>query len=293
MGEIIAFCGRKESGKTELAKICEMFGYEKMSFATPLKKLIADLLSISIDEVNKLKNANNRYTFDNLDYTFLSDETNIPTNVFREKMNGKVFNNTRQLLQFIGTDIIRQYNNEWHVNKLREMIDVEKNYVFDDVRFPNEREMIEDMNGTCWFVVRPRIDNVSNHESENTLKWQDFENIIINNNTLEYLKLNWTMFMENGHMNSLVKRRELMFNIYGNKKNIETVKETKIPFSMKDGLFINEYEFTYMADFLEFDKNKINKIEEKDGYVTVEMKDNNVTTIVVNPLMIEDLKKYI
>ena len=44
MGKLIGLAGRKESGKSELASICNKYGYETLSFATPLKTLIANLL---------------------------------------------------------------------------------------------------------------------------------------------------------------------------------------------------------------------------------------------------------
>ena len=55
MGNIIGLAGRKESGKTELALICNEYGYKTISFATPLKTLIANLLGITIKQVNELK----------------------------------------------------------------------------------------------------------------------------------------------------------------------------------------------------------------------------------------------
>jgi hypothetical protein len=64
------------------------------------------------------------------------------------------------MLQFIGTDYIRKYNKDWHVNKIREMIDENTNYVIDDVRFPNEKKLIEDLGGDCWFVTRTTLENV-------------------------------------------------------------------------------------------------------------------------------------
>ena len=97
-----------------------------------------------------------------------------------------IFKNTRELMQFIGTDLIREYCSDWHINKVREIIETngDKNFVIDDVRFPNERELIESLGGTLWFVVRPKLDNVSNHISETALKWQEFDNIIVNNKLL-------------------------------------------------------------------------------------------------------------
>ena len=55
---VIAFCGRMRSGKTELAMICERYGYERIYFALPLKQLCADILDVSIDGLNEAKNKN-------------------------------------------------------------------------------------------------------------------------------------------------------------------------------------------------------------------------------------------
>ena len=85
MGKLIGLAGRKESGKSELASICNKYGYETLSFATPLKTLIANLLGITITDVNKLKNANNTYVLQSMDLIFLSKETDIPIEIIKEK----------------------------------------------------------------------------------------------------------------------------------------------------------------------------------------------------------------
>ena len=143
---VIGFAGRMRSGKTELAKICEANGYQKLYFALPLKQLCADILDISIDELNRAKNEGIpiKITIGEDVCQILSEETDIPLETTKELCNGKYIETVRDMLQFIGTDYIRKYNKDWHVNKIREMIDENTNYVIDDVRFPNEKKMIED-----------------------------------------------------------------------------------------------------------------------------------------------------
>ena len=160
---IIGLCGRMRSGKTEIAKICEEYGYEKLYFALPLKQLCADILDISIDELNRAKNEgiDIGLTIGKDICDILSEETEIPLDVVTETCDGVLLSNVRQMLQFIGTDLIRKYNTDWHVNRIRAMIDENKNYVIDDVRFPNEKRMIEDLGGDCWFVTRTTLDNIS------------------------------------------------------------------------------------------------------------------------------------
>ena len=87
-------------------------------------------------------------------------------------------------MQFIGTEIIRKYNPGWHVEKLKEnILNSNADYIcIDDVRFPNEREAIETLDGVCYFIIRPQCEVMSNHSSETSIRWQDFDpaHIIIN-----------------------------------------------------------------------------------------------------------------
>lgn len=295
MGNIIGLAGRKESGKTELALICNEYGYKTISFATPLKTLIANLLGITIKQVNELKKVNNTYVLQNMDLVFLSQETDIPLDIVKEKCGEKSFKNTREIMQYIGTDLIREYNPNWHVNKTKEtiLLDKEQSYVIDDVRFPNERKMIEELGGTCWFIVRPKLDNVSNHLSETALKWQEFENIIINDKSLEYLKYRWNIFIEDDYNESLKSRNKVLYKLYGDKDNIKRLAEIKDNFTLLDMLFISKHEFTYNAKY----RNNVNvtKVEECDDYVKVYLSGDDWVEcdIVTNPLIIEDLKIYV
>ena len=137
---ILGFAGRCRSGKTELAKVCQELGYKKLYFALPLKQLCADILDISIDTLNQAKNDNTDIglTINDDICTILSEETGIPLEEVKKTCYGKTINNVREMLQFIGTDLIRKYDADWHVNRIKEMIDTNYNYVIDDVRFPNE-----------------------------------------------------------------------------------------------------------------------------------------------------------
>lgn len=292
MGKLIGLAGRKESGKSELASICNKYGYETLSFATPLKTLIANLLGITIADVNKLKNANNTYVLQSMDLIFLSKETDIPIEIIKEKCCDKSFKNTRELMQFIGTDLIREYCSDWHINKVREIIETngDKNFVIDDVRFPNERELIENLGGTLWFVVRPKLDNVSNHISETALKWQEFDNIIVNNKSLEYLKYNWDLFFEHDYNKSLESRLSILYKLYGDTENIHNFTKSTNDFTILNALFISKYEFSYNARYR--NNEHVKKVEQVEDFVNVYLDDDTIE-IVSNPLIIEDLKIYI
>lgn len=287
---VIAFAGRLQSGKTELAKICEEFGYKRLSVATPLKRFIAELLSCTIEDVNRLKTVNKAYIFDDEDQEYIAYVTQIPIDIIKEKVANKTFANTREIMQFIGTELIRAYNSNWHVNELRKLMKDDNKYVIDDIRFPNELALVEEMGGTCWFVVRPVIGNVINHESETSLKWQDFDNIIINDSSLEYLQWNWRHFMENGYEESLSKRKELWSSLHGDKQKIIEFLTSTDTFTILDAHFISKWEFTYNSSYV--NRDGIKSITQNKQFVTVSHEDG-VEELIKNPLVIEDLKIYL
>jgi len=288
MSKIISFCGRCRAGKSELAKVCEKYGYKKLYFALPLKQLCADILKISVDELNRIKNDNSAidFTVDENICKILSDKTDIPIDITLGLCNGRTLHTVREMLQFIGTDYIRSYNSDWHVNKIYEMLDFNTDYVFDDVRFQNEKKMIESIGGDCWFVTRTTLDNISNHESETSISWHDCGNkVIVNDSSLQELLFKWETFVRN--YSKSCKIREIEFNRILESSSDNTFK----PLSMQDVLLLHPSLFTYIP--MDISKDKIESIRmNQDKSVFIKYKDDTLE-LVENPLVIEDLKKYI
>ena len=282
---IIGLCGRLQSGKTELARVCEKYGYERLYFALPLKMLCADLLDISLDELNRAKAEKYEIgvTIGKDMCEIISEETEIPLETVMEICNDVVIKDVRHMLQFIGTDLIRRYNNNWHVNRIREMINVNKDYVIDDVRFPNEKELIEELGGECWFVIRTKIDNVSNHESETSITWNDCWNkIIINDSTLSNLLFRWETFIDNYKQSCAIRDREF-------KRILEDGSTDMItPLSIYDMMFLSKALFTYIPKIIE--RNSVKNISmNEDNSVFVTYNDDSME-LIDNALNIEDLK---
>ena len=277
-------------GKSELAKICEKYGYERISFALPLKNLCADLLDMSIDELNKYKNQGIEIGINlQKDHVkIISEETNIPFDIVETICNEKKYISTvRDLLQFVGTDIIRKYNQNWHVNKIREMLNPKKSYVFDDVRFQNEKALIEDLGGDVWFVTRKKIDEVSNHESETSIFWKHCWNkIIINDSTLQQLLFKWEIFMDNYNDSCAARDKEFDRILEVGLEDININKNTDV--SPLDILLLPKDLFTYVPQ--EYNKEDIQNVEMKENKdVFITYKDGSVE-IIQNTLNIEDLK---
>lgn len=157
------------SGKTTIAEI--LFNekrYQCLSFAGPLKQMTLAFL-------NGMGYSNEQAT-----HMVYNKEVVIP----------ELGITVRKIMQTIGT--------EWG----REVIDKDlwlkawrarvKNCPFvcvDDVRFENEANLVKEMGGEVWKVIRPGNKNTDTHKSEGALnEWHGFDRVIINGGSLVDLK---------------------------------------------------------------------------------------------------------
>ena len=194
--KIIAFAGRKRSGKGMLAKGMREYSPNVViiAVADSLKFLCCKLLNRTYDELNQMKDDGTTFEAKVDDYwvSTIKHEVKISDNIIRNEIGGRVFTNVREVLQIIGTDLIRKYSPDWHIDKTIERIKSygdDKIVVVEDVRFPNEKRRIEEIGGDVYFMVRPNYWDVSNHPSEKALKYTDFNDnrIIINEYSKEQM----------------------------------------------------------------------------------------------------------
>jgi hypothetical protein len=166
------------------------------------------------------------------------------------------------------------------------MINKDKDYVIDDVRFPNEKKMIEELGGECWFIVRPTLDNISNHESETSITWNNCWNrIIINDSTLPILLFKWETFISNYKQSCAIRDKEF-------KRILEDgSKDSITPLSMYDMMLLSKHLFEYVPKTIDASNIKSIKMnEDKTAFITY--KDDSME-MVENILQIEDLKIYL
>ena len=111
--KIIGLAGRKQSGKSELASVfIENFeNVSVFSFGNALKNLCAELLNITYDELNEIKNIPNKFSIapDIRWVRIINKRTNIDEKSIRETINGTTFTSVRMMLQIIGTNLIRKF----------------------------------------------------------------------------------------------------------------------------------------------------------------------------------------
>ncbi|MBR4624211.1 MAG: hypothetical protein IKO56_01580 [Alphaproteobacteria bacterium] len=201
---IIGFAGRKRAGKTSLSKyLTEKHNGTIVTVADALKHLCCDLLGFdTIEELNTYKDKGTSWSFNKIKEApqwakiiceqVFGEYTDEQYSEIVELLNGIYAYNVRELLQFVGTDIIRKFKPNWHVDKMVEAINNATTDLVcvDDVRFPNEREAIENLGGQVFFIMRPDLNiDVSNHESEVSLTWSDFcgSKVILNMFDLDFM----------------------------------------------------------------------------------------------------------
>jgi hypothetical protein len=177
MNTIVAFAGRKQSGKTTCSEFVAKYfngvikpfnGAKIYNFADPLKKDIC---------MNILGLTYNQCYGEDIDKNTLTDI----------EWEGKKLN-AREVMQFVGTNIFRKMKNDvWSgatINKIRN--ETPNLAIIADCRFPNEVEAVKNAGGIVIKLTRNPYN--SNHESEVALDEVNYCNsnfdLIIHNESL-------------------------------------------------------------------------------------------------------------
>ena len=148
---LIGFAGVAGSGKTTLAQHLEKrWGYNRTSFAAPLKEALQGLFMLSKEQLTD---------FD-----------------AKEAIDPRWGYSPRTLMQTFGTNFIREMIDEdFWVKRMGYLIEEQHQYskiVIDDVRFPNEANLIRVAGGKIIHVIRddnPYQTSNPNHASEQIL----------------------------------------------------------------------------------------------------------------------------
>jgi hypothetical protein len=166
--------GLAGSGKDTVAdRLVEEFGFQKIAFADELKRVLLVTNPII---------GNDHFT---LRPIYLQDAVEQ----YGEPAVKLVYPEYRRLLQRLGTEGVRAIDDRfWIKAALKKVTDQSSNYVFTDVRFPNEAKAIRELGGFLCYVSRPQLDSpVLAHESEIAagLLWEELA--IGNDGTMQQL----------------------------------------------------------------------------------------------------------
>lgn len=155
---LIGLVGKKGAGKDTVADfLIEKKGYNKKAFADPLKKVVQAL--------------------------FLLDETQVHDQSLKEITDPRWSLSPRQMMQLVGTNLIRTNLGEdfWlkHIELGRENLDF---IVISDVRFQNEADWVRKKGGILIRIVSNEESNsvVDTHRSETELESIHTDHVLFN-----------------------------------------------------------------------------------------------------------------
>lgn len=143
MGKIIGLNGLIGSGKDTVAThLITKYGFKRLSFATKLKDMVAELFDIDREKLEGLTKESR-------------DWRDKPLGFWSNELGKDV--TPRFLLQQVGTECMRRgfYEDIWVSFVKKELLERPgENFVITDMRFTNEVEMIQSLGGDLWTVRR-------------------------------------------------------------------------------------------------------------------------------------------
>lgn len=193
---LVAIAGRKHSGKTTICQILMDKGFKRASFAAGLKEYLGKLYNWSAEDLDTQHGKESlleKPVLWNLESCLrLSQIIGVNLSFDKEVK----FLTRRDALQYIGTEILRRHDPDFHLKEFKKRFS-EGKFVCDDVRFSNELELLNGMNAVCCYVVRPYYWCYSNHSSEIDLNYKLFTYYFLNDGSLRRFKRKTKMFFEN------------------------------------------------------------------------------------------------
>lgn len=114
---------------------------------------------------------------------------------------GRTMNSPREVVQFIGTDAMRKYNPDYHLECCFNRMVSGNNYVISDARFRNEVEGVVSAGGLCVELVRNHVGTESEkttmHSSEVSLSgWGGWFSSVQNCDSIDNFKHKLDHLME-------------------------------------------------------------------------------------------------
>ena len=189
MGTVIAFGGKKQSGKDTAASfLIKQFGFKSIAYADKMKKAVAKLYGWDLDSlydpIKKEETLPKAVIWGIVEAVLLEDILGLPEYSLGD--SGTMFPSRRVAMQYIGTEVLRAYDKNFHVNSVIEEVKANpnNNYVISDCRFPNELNVVRELHGTTVYIDRGQLEGKhQDHASEQSVSKSMFDITICNMGT--------------------------------------------------------------------------------------------------------------
>ena len=140
MRKLIALTGVASSGKTTVAKELARFGYTRTKFSQTLKNMLLQIPGVT-EEMTE------------------GNQKELPQNIF----DGK---SPREVMQTLGTEWGRELvTNKIWLDSWERSVEGLSNVVVEDLRFPNEANLVRKLGGEIWSIQRKGYES-DGHKSE-------------------------------------------------------------------------------------------------------------------------------
>lgn len=223
---LFAFAGRKASGKNTCATELVKRGFQEIAFADYLKKTISKAFNWKLEDFYTLEGKEKLFStpfiYNKKQASIISDLTDIPLeNLYTHDVE---MCKIRDSLSYIGTNLIRKYDVDFHIKKTLSLMEKNKNYVICDERFLNEKESLDKFGCISVFVLRPYYWEYNNHLSEIDLRRNMFDYVLVNNNTQSALKEKINVFIDECFNGNVIKNRKKITKKIEGIKSLEDFK---------------------------------------------------------------------
>lgn len=178
---IIGIAGYATAGKDEFARVLCENGFYQKAFADKLRQFAA--------AVNPIVRAETEYVGRGLCGVSEYVRYNDVVSAWGYNLAKAKYPEVREILQRIGTDAGRQVLGDdiWVEAAMREL-EPGENYVFTDVRFPNEFWAVRRAGGALVRINRPGVGPVNDHPSETAVDDLDYDYTIENDGSISDLE---------------------------------------------------------------------------------------------------------
>jgi hypothetical protein len=313
--KILTFSGRMRSGKDMLCHAMETaYGAKTFSLATHLKQLCCNVLDIELPmlspwdrtKLDMWKNNRGVLIEEGLELCeqsikVISDYTRFGFEPVKQICSGTFFRSVRELLQMVGTDVIRSIDASWHIKKtLQDIRSLPEKSIacVDDIRFPNELEAFRKSGAETFFIIRTNAENISSHLSENSLSHINFPDdmVVINNGSLETLCNEFVNKYTNGF--DMVREKPILLSEYPEYQKTKRDFGTELTPIVEEVIRQNKERDIFLKDGLITFRNntKFNLkelLEEMGIEQTYTHRQIGGRFVIDNPVAYENLKRWL
>jgi hypothetical protein len=200
---IIGIAGAKGAGKNTAADLLTSeYGFKELSFAHPLKRACAHAFSLDYRDFHDHDRKEKPFAEGPIrigmfecqrltEYLRNYGEIGFSQVVAMYTTgHGKKFNTPREILQFVGTEMVRGcIRDSFWCDAMLVDIKKYKNVVIPDVRFPNERAFLRTLEAPIILIDRPTLASDSHkHSSESSMGGtNEYDRVFINDSSISDL----------------------------------------------------------------------------------------------------------